>query len=155
MAFFNKMSKKQKDELEAIVMDMWGPYIMAVKKKVPHVKIVFDLFHVVSQFSRVIDKVRNAEYRKASKENKSVFKGARFLLLKNRRKLRGQQEREHLKQLLELNEVINTLLILKDKLKHIWTYKSRGWAKKAIDDWCVLARSIDHPQVRTFAKMLD
>lgn len=155
MMFFNKMPKKQKAELEAIVMDMWDPYILAVQKKVPQVKIVFDLFHVVSQFSRVIDKVRNAEYRKASKENKSVFKGARYLLLKNRRKLRGQQEREHLKQLLELNEVINTLLILRDKLKHIWTYKSRGWANKAIDEWCALAQSIDHPQIRTFAKMLD
>ena len=153
--FFNKMPKKQRTELEAIVMDMWDPYILAVQKKVSHVKIVFDLFHVVSQFSRVIDKVRNAEYRKASKENKSVFKGARYLLLKNRKKIRGKEEREHLKLLLELNEVINTLLILRDKLKHIWTYKSRGWANKAIDEWCALARSIDHPQVKTFAKMLD
>ena len=153
--FFNKMPKKKRDEIEAIVMDMWDPYILAVQKKVPHVKIVFDLFHVVSQFSRVIDKVRNAEYRKASKKNKSVFKGARYLLLKNRSNVRRTKDREQLKQLLELNEVINTVLILKDKLKHIWTYKSRGWANKAIDEWCALARSIDHPQVRTFAKMLD
>jgi len=66
------MPKKQRDELEAIVMNMWDPYILAVKKKVPQVKIVFDLFHVVSQFSRVIDKIRNAEYRKASKEMERV-----------------------------------------------------------------------------------
>ena len=66
------MPKKQRDELEAIVMNMWDPYILAVKKKVPQVKIVFDLFHVVSQFSRVIDKIRNAQYRKASKEMERV-----------------------------------------------------------------------------------
>jgi len=35
-------------------MGMWDPYIKAVPKKVPHVKIVFDLFHVFAQFSRVI-----------------------------------------------------------------------------------------------------
>jgi hypothetical protein len=29
---------------------------------------VFDLFHVIAQFNRVIDKVRNSEYRKASEE---------------------------------------------------------------------------------------
>jgi hypothetical protein len=51
-------------------MDMWDPYIHAVKKHVPHVKIVFDLFHVVSSFGKVIDKVRNAEYQKASKKDK-------------------------------------------------------------------------------------
>ena len=33
-------------------------------------------------------------------------------------------------------------MILKDKLKHIWTYRHRTWANKAIDDWCELARSI-------------
>ena len=100
-------------------MDMWDPYILAVMTKVPHVKVVFDLFHVVSQFSRVIDKVRNVEYRKSSEKNKSVFKGARYLLLKNRSNIRRSKYREQLKQLLELNRVINTVLILKDKLKHI------------------------------------
>jgi len=94
------MPKKKRKTLEAIVMDMWDLYILAVVKKVPHVKIVFDLFHVVSRFNRVIDKVRNAEYRKASKENKSVFKGARYLLLKNRSNIRRRKERVHLKQLL-------------------------------------------------------
>lgn len=131
--FFNQMPKRDRKALEAIVMDMWDPYIKSVQQKVPHVKIVFDLFHVVAQFSRVIDKVRRAEYRKASQEDKDVFKGARYLLLKNRSNLRRIKEREHLKKLLELNEVINTVMILRDKLKHIWSYKSRTWAQKTMD----------------------
>ena len=153
--FFNKMPKRDRKTLEAIAMDMWDPYIKAIQKKVPHVKIVFDLFHVVAQFSRVIDKVRNAEYRKASKENKEVFKGARYLLLKNRSNVRRTKDREQLKQLLELNEVINTVLILKDKLKHIWSYKSRTWATKAIEEWCALARCTEHPSVQKFADTLE
>ena len=47
--FFNQMTPNQRRSLEAIVMDMWDPYIKAVQKKVPHVKIVFDLFHVVAR----------------------------------------------------------------------------------------------------------
>jgi len=65
------------------------------------------------------------------------------------------RQREQLRQLLELNEVINTVMILKDKLKHIWSYRSRTWASKAIDEWCALARCIDYPEVNKFAKMLD
>jgi transposase len=123
--FFNEMTSIQRRSLEAIVMDMWDPYIKAVQKKVPHVKIIFDLFHVVAQFSRVIDQVRNSEYRKASQENKEVFKGAKYLLLKNRSNVRRKKERRQLKELLKLNEVINTVMILKDQLKHIWSYRSR------------------------------
>jgi len=137
------------------VMDMWDPYILAVKSKVPHVKIVFDLFHVVSQFSRVIDKVRNSEYRKASGANKNIFKGTKYLLLKNRRNIRKPKDREHLEELLQLNKAINTVMILKDKLKHIWTYRSRTWAEKSIEEWCLLAETVDHPAVKKFAKTLQ
>lgn len=57
--------------------------------------------------------------------------------------------------MLALNETINTVMILKDKLKHIWTYRSRTWAAKALDYWCSLARSLNHPSVNAFAKMLE
>lgn len=121
----------------------------------PQAKIVFDLFHVVANFNRVIDKVRNSEYRNASKENRAVFKGSKYLLLKNRKNLKSQDQRQHLKQLLALNETINTVMILKDKLKHIWTYRSRTWAAKALDSWCSLARSLNHPSVTPFANTLQ
>jgi transposase len=153
--FFNQMTPEQRKALEAIVMDMWDPYIKAVQKKVPHVKIVFDLFHVVAQFSRVIDQVRNSEYHKASQENKEVFKGAKYLLLKNRSNVRRKKERQQLKELLKLNEVINTVMILKDQLKHIWSYRSHTWAHKALDEWCSLARALRQRAVTKFAKMLD
>jgi hypothetical protein len=91
----------------------------------------------VNQFSRVIDKVRNREYRKASQDQKEIFKGAKYLLLKNT--VRRSKERIQLAELLKLNEVINTVYILKDQLKHIWSYKSRTWATKALDHWCALA----------------
>ncbi len=75
--------------------------------------------------------------------------------MKNRGNLRHQSQRDQLKELLELNETLNTVMILKDKLKHIWQYRSRTWANKAIDQWCELARSINRPALTSFAKMLE
>ncbi|RPI70841.1 MAG: hypothetical protein EHM38_05040, partial [Geobacteraceae bacterium] len=98
----------------------------------------------MAAFGRVIDKIRNSEYRKAAKDKKNVFKGAKYLLLKNRCNVRRKKHRQQLKDLLALNEVINTVMILKDQLKHIWFYKSRTWAGKALDHWCALARSLNH-----------
>jgi transposase len=79
--FFNQMTAAQRKSIETVIMDMWDPYINVVKK-MPQAKIVFDLFHVVANFNRLIDKVRNSEYRKASKEDKAVYKGTKYLLLK-------------------------------------------------------------------------
>ena len=153
--FFNKLSISQRKKIEAIAMDMWDPFIKAVKDKLPRAKIVFDFFHVVANFNRVIDKVRNSEYRKASKEDKAVFKGAKYLLLKNRKNIRRQSHRQQLKQLLALNQVISTVMILKEKLKHIWTYRSRTWARKSLEQWCELARSLKNQSVNAFVRMLQ
>ncbi|MBE7444102.1 MAG: transposase [Planctomycetia bacterium] len=48
----------------------------------PHVKIVFDLFHVVSGFGKVIDKVRNAEYQKSVERGQGRLQGFKISLLK-------------------------------------------------------------------------
>jgi len=119
-----------------------------VRHKLPDAKIVFDLFHVMAGFSRVIDKVRMHEYRHASEADKAVFKGAKYLLLKNSKNIRSKSQREQLNQLLELNETINKVLILKDKLRHIWSYRSRTWAAKALDSWCALAKRQRQPLCR-------
>lgn len=152
-AFFSGMTEEQKQGLEAIAMDMWDPYIRAVQEEVPHVKMVFDLFHVVSAFNKVIDRVRIDEYKKASKEDRKVLKGSKYLLLKNSSSLRNH-EQEHLQELLALNSTISLVLILRDKLKTIWEYKYRQWAEKALDEWCSLAQAVGHPEVTRFARRL-
>lgn len=57
----------------------------------PQAQIVFDQFHVVAAFGRVIDTIRNSEYRKAAAHNKQVFKGSKYLLLKNRANVRRKK----------------------------------------------------------------
>ena len=77
------------------------------------------------------------------------------MLLRNRKNIRRKKHREQLKQLLKLNEVINTVMILKEQLKHIWSYQSRTWANKAIDYWCALAKSLNNRALNGFCKMLN
>ena len=64
MKFFDGMTEEQIQKLEAIAMYMWDPFIKAVDTKAPHVKIVFDLFHMVKEFNKVIDRVRIDESTK-------------------------------------------------------------------------------------------
>jgi transposase len=81
--FFNGMTEQQKSSIEAVAMDMWEAYINRVQHHCPQANIVFDFFHVVQGFGRVIDKIRRDEYLKASGEDRDVLKDSRYLLLKN------------------------------------------------------------------------
>lgn len=113
-------------------------YIKAMKECYPHVQIVFDQFHVVAAFNRVIDKVRNNEYRKATEMGREVIKGSKYLLLKNKDHL-SEEERPRLKALLELNETLSNAYILKDYPKKLWQHKYPQWAVKALSQWCSIA----------------
>ena len=147
--FFGGMSPEQKAGIQAVAMDMWEAFINRVQFHCPQAKIVFDLFHLVQGFGRVIDEVRRDEYRKANQPGREVIKGSRYLLLKNATNLKDDQ-RADLKDLLAVNATLATVYALKDQLKELYDYSRRGWAKKALDAWCDMAGQIDHPDVKRF-----
>jgi transposase len=151
--FFEALTEEQRDKIEAVAMDMWDPYIKAVKEYCPNGAIVFDQFHILSAYSRVIDKVRNTEYRKATKKMKGVIKGSKYLLLKNKENLENE-ERGKLRRLLNLNKTLNIVYILKDYLKRLWKYKYRRCAEKFLEHWCRLAEESGIKALKTFTKML-
>lgn len=104
-AFFKELGPERCKKLEAIAIDMWDPYLASIRKYAPQIKEVFDKFHVLNSYSRVIDKVRNIEYKRASKEEKEVIKGSKYLLLKNKENLKSTErrnEKRDLRQLLRL-----------------------------------------------------
>ena len=153
-AFFAEMSDERKQAIKAVALDMWEPYINRVQHHCPQAKIVFDLFHLVKSFGDVIDAVRREEVHKSTTQQEYRYiKGSRYLLLKNRENLRPDQ-RVRLRELLDANERLNAVYALKDQLKMIYAYRRRGWAKKALDQWCELGEEVDHPAMRRFIKRL-
>jgi len=153
--FFDSMTQEQRASLEAIAMDMWKPYLAAVQAAAPHVEIVFDLFHIVANFGKVIDKVRNQEYEKASQADQAVFKGSKYLLLKNRENITKPEHQEQLDKLMELNETICAVRILRDELTEIWDCRDPAQAGERLDAWCGMAQATEQPLVIKFAKSLQ
>lgn len=152
-AFFAGMTPAEKSGIEAVALDMWNAYINRVQHHCPQAKIVFDLFHLVDAFGKVIDKVRRREYQQADRAGKAVISGSRYLLLKNQENLTAP-EQDRLDELLELNRTLNQVYILKDDLKQIYTATSRRQAKHRLDTWCAMAQRIDHWLVKRFAGRL-
>jgi transposase len=152
-AFLKNLTKEQKRSIEAVAMDMWEPFINRVRHYLPRAQIVFDFFHVVQSFGRVIDQVRRSEYAKAKGQKRDVIKDSRYLLLKNEENLTDEQ-RPRLAQLLEVNRTLASVYILKDQLKMLYYWGDRVKAKQTLDDWCEMAGQIDHPAVKAFIKRL-
>jgi transposase len=151
--FFAEMTDQQKQGIEAVAMDMWEPFINRIRHHCPNAKIVFDFFHVVQAFGRVIDKVRRDEYIKADQQDRKILKGSRYLLLKNEENLSDKQK-DRLEQVLELNYTLSILYVLKDQLKLVYYYSDREQVKKNLDDWCQMAEHLDCPAVKAFIKRL-
>jgi transposase len=153
-AFFATMSDPQKRAIEAVAMDMWDPYINRVRFHCPQAKIVFDFFHLVQAFGKVIDKVRRREYHKANTSGRKVLKGSRYVLLKNEDNLTDRQ-RNHLRSILALNKTLSTMYVLKDQLKLLYFYSDRKRVQQALETWCQMAETITYPEVKAFVKRLQ
>jgi transposase len=151
--FFAELTDQQKQGIEAVAMDMWEPFINRVKHHCPQAQIVFDFFHVVQAFGKVIDTVRRDEYRKATEQEKKVLKGSRYLLLKNPENLKDDQP-DRLQEVLALNKTLSVLYVLRGQLKMLYYYSDRRTVQKMLDDWCRMAATIDHPDVRRFINRL-
>jgi transposase len=151
--FFESLPPWRRAGISAVALDMWQPYISVIEQYCPQAKLVFDFYHMVASFNRVIDKVRNQEYKKASHEEKDVIKGSKYLLLKNNENLKETQKPK-LKRLLEMNQKLFEVYLLKDEMKRIWQTDDREEASQILDAWCQAAYETELVPVIHFAETL-
>jgi len=152
--FLNSMPKVTLKAIKAVAMDMWDPYIKAFNKYCLNAMIVFDPFHIIASFSRVIDKIRARQYRDADPTLRKLMKRSRFLLLKNPENL-NDKERPRLKKILKENELLSTVYLLKEYLKRLWQYKYAKSAEKFLDYWYCLAVETQCQHLINFTKTLE
>lgn len=150
--FFKSLAPEVLLHIEAIAMDMWDPYIKAVTDYCPHVKIVFDQFHVIKAFNTIINQVRKSEYRQAA-DSSAYLKKSKYLLLKNAHNL-TPAELPRLHTILRRNKNLAAVYLLKEYLKRLWQYQYVKSAVKFLDYWCQLAQESAIPELKKFVRML-
>lgn len=155
--FFEKLGAQRCSMIRAVAMDMNSAHELEVKANCPRAEVVFDLFHVVAKYGReVIDRVRvdEANRLRADKPLRHVVKSARWLLLRNRENIPRPQDRVRLDELLRANKALMTVYVLRDDLKHLWDFKSRGHALRHWRQWYGHAVRSRIDPLRRFAKKL-
>ena len=153
--FLTAIPKETADGIEAVALDMGPAYRKAVEEHLPQAEIIFDRFHVMQNYSKVIRNQRRIEFRRASrKEDQELIKGSLYLLLKNPEKLKpGQQEK--LQSLRDSNDNLNLIYMLKEQLQQLWVQpESFERMSERLECWCQMADESGLHYLKKFAKSL-
>jgi len=130
--FYSALSGKQKEAIESVAMDMWGPFINATLKHIPGArsKIAFDRFHVAKLLNEAVDQVRKDEYKTMLFMGIPDLKGSKYLWLRNTNNIKRKQ-RDHFKELRAVATKTARAWAIKETSTALWHYISRTWAIKA------------------------
>ena len=108
--------------MAAVAIDMSPAYFQAVTENLPQAEIVFDWFHIVKLLNDKLTQLRRELYREATKMDKLVLKGTRWLLLMRPENLSDERdERKRLREALQLNGI----RVLQTFTKTLATYRRR------------------------------
>lgn len=144
--FFDLLGETGCAAIQAIVMDMHGPFGDEARARCPNAAVVYDLFHVVAKYGReVIDRVRVDETNRIARaagpnvpgirRQRRVIKGTRWLLLRNRANVTAPTDRIRLKEVLGANRALFITYVLKDDLKQLWQYRAPAAAQRFWEQW--------------------
>lgn len=159
LEFLDALAEECAAGIEAVALDMGPAYIAAVMESLPHAAIVFDRFHVMQMFNKVIRDCRRAEFKAAKTlgdlTGQQAIKGSLWLLLSNRSTLK-QTDQERLDQLLALNQPLASLYALKEQLQQLWQPTSTfAEMSQRLDDWCGMAAAAKISGLNKFVKTLQ
>jgi transposase len=152
--FFEQKGSKWCKRIEAVSMDAWLAYRKAIKKYCKNAIICFDHFHLAQYFSKAIDKLRVNEVRKVDKDEKEIYKGTRWLLLKRPEKL-NEDQRGKLDRLLDLNKNLYKAYILRDEFRQIFEGVSSHSRLIRLSLWKQRAKTVRISQITGFVKLIE
>jgi transposase len=131
---WDTLSPEQKQEVEAVAVDMWEPFIQTIQTQVPDADIVHDKFHVSKYLGEAVDKVRRQEHKELLAQGDETLKGTRQLWLYNPQNFSPEQA-EEFSALKDLHLKVARAWAAKELFSKFWEYQEEGWARRFFKDW--------------------
>jgi transposase len=150
-AYFDSLSVRQKAGIQAVAMDMWEPFFTSTVKHLPkaEAKIVFDRFHIMKHMIQAVDHVRKAEHRRLKAEGDETLSRTKYLWLFSAENL-PEKHAERFTHLKAMNLATGRAWAIKESLRELWSYQSKGWAIRFWKKWYFWAT---HSQLEPVVKV--
>ena len=136
LGFFRLLGPERSAAIRYVCSDMWAAYLKVIKKKAPQAIHILDRFHIMALLNKAIDKVRAGEAKRLKQDGyPPLLKHSRWCWLKRVWNLTRKQK-VRLKELLNYNLQTVRAYLLKEDFQRLWDYRSAGWAKRFLKEWC-------------------
>lgn len=146
------MRLPNRDHVQYVTIDMWGPYREAARGLLPNARIVIDKWHVVSKANAALDRVRNRVRREAG-IRKNPQKGRR--LLQTSRHNLSPMRRMMVDGILANNPVLDVAWHAKEIFYDIWDMRPRSEAEAAFNRWAATIPPVLEAEFRPVAQMVN
>ena len=123
-----------KEGIEAVAVDMWDPFLSAIKENLPNAEIVHDKFHIVSYLTKAVDEVRRKEHKVLIIDGDDALKGTKYLWLKNPDNWSDENQKTF-KNLQTKGLKVGRAWAIKETFNNLWEYTYQKSAKKFFDEW--------------------
>jgi len=153
--WLDELSAEQRRAIKVVNVDMWEPYTLAVKAKLPHATIVADRFHVMKNLNHCLTQARREIQNNASAEVKAQLKGSRWVLVKNQKDL-NNKERLKLEAIYQVSPELKTCHELKELFRLLFdTLSEREQAKQALQVWMQQVEALEVKAFKPFLVTLN
>lgn len=152
--FTSQLRPRQRRAIRAVCMDMWGPYLLSVRRHLPQAAIVFDKFHVMQHVGAAVDETRRQEFFRRGQQGRDLIRGKRWLLLSRWANLQSFERRE-LETVFLLNRRLFKAHLLKEQIDHLWEFTYEGAARAFFYRWVLSIRWQRLPAFQKLAGTLE
>lgn len=134
--YFDSLTTEQRQEIQAVAMDMWEPYANSVRGHLDDAdsKIVFDRFHIMGYMGKAVDTVRKQENRALFASGDKSLVGSKYLWLYSEENL-PERHQERFAALRATDLKTSRAWAIKENLRNFWEYKRRGWGERHFKSW--------------------
>jgi transposase len=144
-SYFSSFSKKERDKVKVVVIDMWKPYRDIVQAYFKNAIVVIDRFHFIRQVFWAFDKIRREEQKKFSNERRRYFKRSKSLLWARFNKL-SEENKVAVEVMLSTSERLRNAYLLKNKFMEFVDSTSLDEAKQKLNAWYLYVATCKLPE---------
>jgi transposase len=150
---WKSLPKSQREQIQAVAIDMWQAYENSVRTHAPQADVVHDKFHISKHLNEAVDKVRRAEHKQLKGEGDERLTGSKQLWLFRPDRIRDERKAEF-EALRRQDLKTARAWAIKESFRGFWTYCYAGHARNYFRQWYAWASRCRLQPVVKAAKMI-
>ena len=152
-ALWKTLPEEQRQEIEAVAIDMWQPFENSIVEHAPQAEIVHDRFHISKHLNEAVNKVRRDEHKTLMQSGDETLKGSKQLWLFNPENL-SEEKWIKFEPLKDAQLKTARAWAIREQFRWFWEYTYAGNAKKFFQSWYRWASRCQLKPIKQAAKMI-